>query len=123
MLGAVVGFGTGAAVLQLYIDLLTVPIIKITPSDTSWLGAWWAGFLIFALLKFLLSLPFFAFPKSLPTKVAPGANDNDDGEANSAYLDPTRSIGNHIKGGIFYSSYSVTLTHHSIKIMEVRTSG
>lgn len=67
-LGPVLGFGCGAALMELYVDFLKPSVIKqsLTSSDPQWVGAWWVGFLIFGVLTVLNAPPFFAFPKKLP---------------------------------------------------------
>ena len=40
----------------------------LTPDDAQWIGAYWTGYLVFAVF-FLLILPFLVmFPKKLPLK-------------------------------------------------------
>lgn len=39
--------------------------ITITATDARWVGAWWLGILICALLNFLVGIPFWFLPKSL----------------------------------------------------------
>lgn len=39
--------------------------ITITPTDARWVGAWWLGILICALLNLLVGIPFWFLPKSL----------------------------------------------------------
>lgn len=39
--------------------------ITITATDARWVGAWWLGILICALLNLLVALPFLFLPKSL----------------------------------------------------------
>ena len=67
-LGPVLGFGCGAALMEVYVDFATPEVINVqlTPTDSQWVGAWWVGFLIFGALTILSAPPFFAFPKSLP---------------------------------------------------------
>ena len=39
--------------------------LTITPADVRWVGAWWLGILICALVNFLAGLPFWFLPRSL----------------------------------------------------------
>lgn len=39
--------------------------LTITPTDVRWVGAWWLGILICALVNFLAGLPFWFLPRSL----------------------------------------------------------
>jgi len=61
------GFALGALTLQYYVDLLTFDTVdlKLTSSNPRWVGAWWAGFLFIGSLFFVVSLPFFGFPRVL----------------------------------------------------------
>lgn len=65
--GPVLGFGCGAALMELYVDFISPSVVKLTltPTDTQWVGAWWVGFLIFGILTVATAPPFFAFPKAL----------------------------------------------------------
>jgi len=53
--------------LQYYVDLLSFDTVdlKLTSSNPRWVGAWWAGFLFIGSLFFVVSLPFFGFPRVL----------------------------------------------------------
>lgn len=64
VLGPALGFALGAAFLSIYID----PWIEtsLTPADPGWVGAWWLGFLFSGVVSWLVSIPFFMFPKLLP---------------------------------------------------------
>jgi organic anion transporter 3A len=65
--GPILGFSLGALLLQYYVDTFTFDykVLKLSPSHPMWVGAWWGGFIICGLLLLGVSLPFFAFPKSL----------------------------------------------------------
>ena len=64
VLGALVGFGFGSVFLSTYVD----PWISttLTQRDPSWVGAWWMPFLFIAIASFVLSIPFFMYPRYLP---------------------------------------------------------
>ncbi|XP_058883698.1 solute carrier organic anion transporter family member 1C1-like isoform X2 [Acipenser ruthenus] len=40
--------------------------VTITPRDARWVGAWWLGFLVSAVIMLFASFPFWFLPKSLP---------------------------------------------------------
>jgi len=42
--------------------------LGLTPNSNVWVGAWWIGFLIAAILCAILALPLLAFPPALPGK-------------------------------------------------------
>lgn len=66
--GPVCGFLLGGFLLSFYVDSLIyggTMDSDMTPVHPRWVGAWWGGFLIIGTLLLLISIPFFAFPKSL----------------------------------------------------------
>ena len=62
--GPAFGYGVGSAFLSIYVD----PWIdtNLTPSDPTWVGAWWMSFVFVGTLSILLSIPFLMYPKWLP---------------------------------------------------------
>ncbi|XP_077990561.1 solute carrier organic anion transporter family member 4C1-like [Glandiceps talaboti] len=66
VLGPCVGFVLGAVFLGIYTDVLYADEVTITPSDPSWVGAWWIGFLLGWILAWSVALPVAAFPHVLP---------------------------------------------------------
>ena len=64
VLGPAFGYGVGSAFLSIYVD----PWIdtNLTPSDPTWVGAWWMSFVFVGTLSILLSIPFLMYPKWLP---------------------------------------------------------
>ena len=65
--GPLLGFALGALMLQYYVDLLSFDtvVLKLNSSNPRWVGAWWAGFIFIGGVLFLVSLPFFGFPRLL----------------------------------------------------------
>ncbi|XP_003375370.1 sodium-independent organic anion transporter family protein [Trichinella spiralis] len=61
--GPAFGFFLSAWCTDVFVDL-TVPE-NMDPSSSSWIGAWWLGFLILALLYLIFGIPLFFFPKHL----------------------------------------------------------
>ena len=63
--GPVVGYLVGAGLLTIYVDgfQFSSEQIAIKPGDSNWVGAWYSGFVLFAVLIVITSIPFFGFPK------------------------------------------------------------
>ncbi|XP_021361731.1 solute carrier organic anion transporter family member 4A1-like [Mizuhopecten yessoensis] len=68
-LGVAAGFIGGGQFLNLWIDFNRVDKTVyegFTPMDSVWIGAWWVGFIITAILFFLFALPVLGYPINLP---------------------------------------------------------
>ncbi|XP_038064643.1 solute carrier organic anion transporter family member 3A1-like [Patiria miniata] len=68
-LGAIIGFQIASAVVGLWVDFYRVDaatVSGLTPHDHGWVGAWWLGMLIEAVIFFVLALPMFGFPMRIP---------------------------------------------------------
>ena len=46
--------------------LLPTPDVDIDPRDPSWVGAWWIGFIIIAVVMMIWTFPVLLFPPRLP---------------------------------------------------------
>lgn len=68
MLGPAVGYSLASMCLHSYIEPSLHPLIK--PGDPRWLGAWWLGWLILAVLAFIVAFVIALFPKELPSAKA-----------------------------------------------------
>ena len=64
--GGAAGFALGAACLTLYVDFWRDTRIPLQPTSPAWVGAWWLGFLLLAVLAWILAVPFLMFPRVLP---------------------------------------------------------
>lgn len=64
VLGPALGFGLGAAFLNVYVDFWRETTLE--PENPNYVGAWWLCFLFAAVVSWLLSIPFLMFPKLLP---------------------------------------------------------
>uniref|UniRef100_A0A8C4RY24 Solute carrier organic anion transporter family member n=1 Tax=Erpetoichthys calabaricus TaxID=27687 RepID=A0A8C4RY24_ERPCA len=73
LFGPLLGFLMGALFTKVYVDAIFIDTEKlnITTDDPRWIGAWWAGFLVCAVLLFFTSLIMFGFPRSMPLKHFP----------------------------------------------------
>ncbi|XP_041975302.1 solute carrier organic anion transporter family member 4A1 isoform X2 [Aricia agestis] len=68
VVGPALGYVVGGQMLKIYTDFATVDAtsLGITPLSSSWIGAWWVGFLLSALLCLVVAVPLLAFPYELP---------------------------------------------------------
>lgn len=64
LLASAVGFSLASFCLKFYISPSLHP--KITDEDPRWIGAWWIGYVIFAVIMLILSPIISTFPKTLP---------------------------------------------------------
>ncbi|XP_033121665.1 solute carrier organic anion transporter family member 2A1-like [Anneissia japonica] len=66
-LGPFIGFMASFQCLSLYVDFDRVDgeNIPTDPRDPRWIGAWWLGFVLAAVLIVVLSIPLFFFPRNL----------------------------------------------------------
>jgi hypothetical protein len=54
--------------LRVYVnifDMKNFTNFNLNPNDSNWIGAWWLGFVILAVLLFFTSFPFFFFPNEI----------------------------------------------------------
>ncbi|XP_032662580.1 solute carrier organic anion transporter family member 74D-like [Odontomachus brunneus] len=68
MLGPAIGYGLASFALKFYISPTLTP--TITTQDPRWLGAWWMGWIILAILLFIFASVIALFPKTLPRAAA-----------------------------------------------------
>ncbi|XP_038207850.1 solute carrier organic anion transporter family member 4A1 isoform X1 [Zerene cesonia] len=68
VLGPALGYVVGGQLLYIYTDFATVSseTLGITPSSSVWIGAWWIGFILSAIICLFVALPLLAFPHELP---------------------------------------------------------
>jgi organic anion transporter 3A len=69
--GPVVGYLLGAALLRVYVNVFNMKQFlnfDLSPTDSTWIGAWWLGFVILAFLLFFTSFPYFFFPNEMKRK-------------------------------------------------------
>ncbi|XP_017679480.1 PREDICTED: solute carrier organic anion transporter family member 1A2 isoform X2 [Lepidothrix coronata] len=67
VVGPFLGLLLASFCAELFVDVGSVgpDEITITATDARWVGAWWLGILICALLNLLVGIPFWFLPKSL----------------------------------------------------------
>ena len=63
VVGPALGYGVGSGLLSVYVDPWEPT--SLDESDPSWVGAWWLPFVLMGVCCFLLSIPFFLFPRYL----------------------------------------------------------
>ncbi|XP_061388194.1 solute carrier organic anion transporter family member 4A1 [Musca vetustissima] len=68
MLGPAVGYVLGGQLLLIYTDFLQIDVseLSLTSASKVWIGAWWIGFVFAAIACFILAIPIFGYPTSLP---------------------------------------------------------
>ncbi|RDD42017.1 Solute carrier organic anion transporter family member 4A1, partial [Trichoplax sp. H2] len=64
-LGPGAGYLLGGAFLNFFVDWPTRPT-DINSSDPQWVGAWWFGYVLSAILMAMTAVPLLAYPKHLP---------------------------------------------------------
>lgn len=63
LLGPALGYALASICLKMYISPELTPVI--TNKDPRWLGAWWLGWIVFAILLFMFSLITSMFPREV----------------------------------------------------------
>ncbi|XP_076804531.1 solute carrier organic anion transporter family member 4A1-like [Clavelina lepadiformis] len=66
LIGPAIGFILGGQLLTMFTELHITPN-DITPESSQWVGAWWIGFVISALIMLLFAFPILGYPKQLPS--------------------------------------------------------
>ncbi|XP_028034167.1 solute carrier organic anion transporter family member 4A1-like isoform X1 [Bombyx mandarina] len=68
VVGPAMGYVLGGQMLTIYTDFLSTDAgsLGITPQSSVWIGAWWIGFILSALLCLIVAVPLLAFPHELP---------------------------------------------------------
>ncbi|KAM8711496.1 hypothetical protein ACLKA7_000613 [Drosophila subpalustris] len=65
MLGPAGGYLLSSMCLKYYIEPRLSPVIK--PEDPRWLGAWWIGYIVLAIITVVIAFVIALFPKELPS--------------------------------------------------------
>ncbi|XP_037326373.1 solute carrier organic anion transporter family member 2A1 [Pungitius pungitius] len=69
--GPAIGFLLGSAMLRIYVDVDKIGLgaeIELGHNDPRWVGAWWMGMLVTAACLLLTSIPYFFFPRRMPSE-------------------------------------------------------
>ncbi|XP_065283051.1 solute carrier organic anion transporter family member 4A1-like isoform X1 [Dermacentor albipictus] len=67
VLGPAFGFLVAGYFLSVFVDLKDVSQLGLTSQSSVWIGAWWVGFLVAAIMGGIVSIPMATFPKHLPS--------------------------------------------------------
>uniref|UniRef100_H2YTS0 Solute carrier organic anion transporter family member n=1 Tax=Ciona savignyi TaxID=51511 RepID=H2YTS0_CIOSA len=63
LMGPVFGFLLGSLSSAIYV---TTKADQLRPNNPAWIGAWWLGYIVAALLLIVLLFPFYFYPRYLP---------------------------------------------------------
>jgi len=64
--GPGIGFIIGLPILNTWVDVTQPANSSLTPNDRNWVGAWWIGFLVGAILLLIPVIPMLGFPRLFP---------------------------------------------------------
>ncbi|XP_077988451.1 solute carrier organic anion transporter family member 2A1-like [Glandiceps talaboti] len=105
-IGMPCGFLLSAAVLLVYVDFYRVDMatVDLETSDHRWVGAWWIGFAIGAVVFILAALPLFCFPRRLNCKprITSGVNNGNTVDENEDKIHILADV-----KGFFYSVWLI----------------
>lgn len=69
VVGPAIGYSLGGHFLTMHTDFLD----HVSPDDTSWVGAWWIGFVVCGVAFLMLAGPIFWLPTTIPGTIQPTA--------------------------------------------------
>ena len=101
------GFFLTSTATSLYVDFDRLPadqIPDIHQYDPRWIGAWWLGFPLFAILIVIVAIPMFFYPKVMRQKVTESCVEEDaentDEHQDMASIPPKGDLMRMASGGV-----------------------
>ncbi|XP_028405817.1 solute carrier organic anion transporter family member 4C1-like [Dendronephthya gigantea] len=64
--GPALGFLLAGYFLTIWVDIEQPEGVNLSPDDSSWVGAWWLGFVFAGIVGLAASIPLLGFPNQLP---------------------------------------------------------
>ncbi|XP_004473287.2 solute carrier organic anion transporter family member 1B3 isoform X1 [Dasypus novemcinctus] len=102
MVGPITGFLLASQFAKMYVDIGYVDLssIRITPKDSTWVGAWWLGFLVSGLVSIISSIPFFFLsPKLNKPQTERKVSTSSHGPKTNGERNQTATLTNHMQKG------------------------
>ncbi|NXC39454.1 SO1A2 protein, partial [Penelope pileata] len=111
VIGPFLGYLLSSFCAEQFVDLESVDAadITITPTDARWVGAWWLGVLICALVNLLAGVPFWFLPRSLVKE-----GETSKSQETGSCLFSSSSLGNTEQWMILFIKHHTNLLHYFI---------
>ncbi|XP_071956840.1 solute carrier organic anion transporter family member 2A1-like isoform X2 [Antedon mediterranea] len=100
--GPVVGYLCSALSLSKFVDfdrIAAEDIPDLSQYDPRWIGAWWLGYIFIGTATIIMSIPFFLFPKRMPSRFKI-SDDEKEADVDTTFIQAIRSNPRSDKGVI-----------------------